>query len=129
MRSVKPGRGPSFMGGLGGIFAGVFGVFWTITAYSMGAPTFFCLFGVLFIVIALANAVYSFLNAGRKNRFSAFDITEDGEEEDPLNQYFGERDERAQPRQADGKTLYCPYCGEKAEEGYRFCRRCGKELP
>lgn len=129
MRSVKPGRGPSFLGGVGGIIAAVFGVLWTIMAYSMGAPVFFCLFGVLFIVLALVNAVYNLLNAGKRNRFSSFDITEEGEEEDPQNQRFGDRQERTQARSPDGETVFCPYCGERVEEGYRFCRRCGKELP
>ena len=37
MKSIKPGRGPSMMGGLGSIFAGVFGVIWTMAAVQMGA--------------------------------------------------------------------------------------------
>ena len=45
-------------------------------------------FGVIFIVIAIAQAVYHFKNAASKNRFSAFDITDSNEEPDPLNQRF-----------------------------------------
>ena len=48
MKSIKPGRGPSMMGGLGSIFAGVFGVIWTMAAVQMGAGIF-ALFGVVFI--------------------------------------------------------------------------------
>ncbi len=128
MKSVKPGRGPSFMGGVGSLVGVGFGVVWTVLAFSMGAPTLFCLFGVLFILMGLANAIYSFVNATGKNRFSAFDITDDGEEEDPLNERFGEKRE-ASTSAPDGETVYCPYCGEKAEKGYRYCRKCGKELP
>ena len=116
------------MGAVGSVIAVIFGIFWTITAASMGAPFFFPLFGVLFILLGLANAIYSFVNATGKNRFSAFDITDDGEEEDPLNEHFGEKREDS-PKASDGETVYCPYCGEKAEKGYRYCRKCGKELP
>ena len=28
-----------------------------------------------------------------------------------------------------GIFAYCPYCGAPAEEGFAFCRRCGKKLP
>lgn len=126
MKSVKPGRGPSFMGGVGSLIAVGFGAIWMALAFSMGAPTLFCLFGVLFILMGLANVIYSFVNATGKKRFSVFDITEDGEEEDPLNERFGVKRETKAP---DGETVYCPYCGEKAEQGYRYCRKCGKELP
>ena len=51
MKSVKPGRGPSAMGAVGSVIAVIFGIFWTITAASMGAPFFFPLFGVLFIIL------------------------------------------------------------------------------
>ena len=126
MKSVKPGRGPSFMGGVGSLIAVGFGAIWMALAFSMGAPTLFCLFGVLFILMGLANVIYSFVNATGKKRFSVFDITEDGEEEDPLNERFGVKRETKAP---DGETVYCLYCGEKAEQGYRYCRKCGKELP
>lgn len=83
MKSIKPGRGPSMMGGLGSIFAGVFGVIWTMAAVQMGAGIF-ALFGVVFILFAVLQAVYQFKNATGENRYSVFDITEDGEEPDPL---------------------------------------------
>jgi hypothetical protein len=45
---------PSAAGAVvGGGIAAAFGLFWTITAASMGAPGFFPLFGVLFIVMAI----------------------------------------------------------------------------
>lgn len=49
MKSVKPGRGPSMMGGFGGIFAAIFGVFWIGGAASIGAPAPFLLFGVVLL--------------------------------------------------------------------------------
>lgn len=78
MKSVKPGRGPSFMGGIGAVFMAFFGVIWTVMAANMGAPVFFVLFGVGFIILAVVWGVYHFHNAAGGNRFSAFDITEQG---------------------------------------------------
>ena len=88
MKSIKPGRGPSFMGGIGAVFAALFGVFWTIMAVSMGAA-FMAPFGLLFIGIAVVQAIYNFKNATGENRYSAFDIVEGTEEVDPLNERFG----------------------------------------
>ena len=97
MRSIKPGRGPSKMAGFGSLFAAAFGVIWTLLAAGSGAPVLFCLFGVLFVVWGVVQAVYNFRNAGSRNRYSAFDITDEHEEPDPLNQRFdGSSDAPAQ---------------------------------
>ena len=112
MKSVKPGRGPSMMGGVASVFAVVFGIIWMGGAASMGAPGFFLLFGVAFIGIGVVNAVYSFKNAAGENRYSAYDIVDSDEE-------AGET----------GKLAYCPYCGAKLGEGFSFCGKCGKALP
>ena len=100
MRSIKPGRGPSMMGGFGAVCSVVFGIFWTVLAASMTRGTgiigvIFPLFGVLFIIIGICNAVYHFKNAASKNRYSAFDITDETEEPDPLNERFGDASTRA----------------------------------
>ena len=127
MKSIKRGRGPSFMGGVGNIFACLFGIFWTFSAYSMGAPLPFCAFGVLFIGIAVVSAVYNFRNATGKNRYSEFDIVDHTEEEDPLNGFFG-----AAPSSADGgvkESRFCPYCGSPAADNFEFCNQCGRKLP
>ena len=107
MRSIKPGRGPSKMAG------------------------FFWLFGVLFVVWGVVQAVYNFRNAGQKNRYSAFDITDEREEPDPLNERFGSpADETPQEDyDPDGGTNFCPYCGEKTGPEYAFCPNCGRKLP
>ena len=88
MKSVKPGRGPSAMGAVGSLFAAVFGVIWTIAAASMGAPVFFCLFGVVFVILGIVQAIYNFKNATGENRYSAFDIVDSAEEPDPLDRHF-----------------------------------------
>lgn len=131
MKSVKPGRGPSAMGAFGAVIAVIFGIFWTITAASMGAPGFFPFFGVLFILMGVAQVVYNLKNATGENRYSAFDIVEDGEEPDPLDQRFGaasgpDRETDAPP---DGGFRFCPYCGAKLGAEFTFCGKCGKKLP
>lgn len=88
MKSIKPGRGPSAMGAMGSIVAAVFGLIWTGAAVSMGAPIFFPLFGVVFVIMGIVQAVYNFKNATSENRYSEFDIVDSQEEPDPLSQRF-----------------------------------------
>ena len=128
MKSIKPGRGPSAMGAMGAVAAVVFGIFWTIMAVSMGAPGIFPLFGVVFIIMGIVQAVYHFKNATGKSRFSAFDITEHGEEPDPLQQQFDGNPPSA-PAAGAAAAGYCPYCGQPTQAGFAFCAKCGKKLP
>lgn len=128
MRSVKPGRGPSAMGAMGSLVGVIFGVIWTGAAASMGAPAFFLAFGVLFIVIGIVQAVYHFKNATGENRFSAFDITEDGEEPDPLDRRFRGAPPPPSAREPGGYR-FCPYCGAELAEDFSFCGVCGRRLP
>ncbi len=126
MKSVKPGRAPSFMTGVRCIFIAVIGVIWTISAFSMGAGVF-SLVGIAFVGIAIVDAIYNFKNATAKERYSQFDITDSAEEADPLNERFS-----AEPTLSVNnydEKCYCPYCGNKAKEDYEFCNYCGKKLP
>ena len=130
MKSIKPGRRRSRYNAVGAVIGIVFGIIWTIAALSMGAPFFFPLFGLVFIGMGVYNAVYNYRNATSENRYSEFDITDENEEPDLLNERYGAR------KSADGggaNTVHggglCPYCGAKAEEGYEYCRSCGKKLP
>ena len=96
MYSIKPGRSPSAMGGIAALLAGGFGILWIIFAAkltsSFGFPDFvrviFPLFGVVFVLICIANAIYNFRNTSAKNRYSVMDITSEEEEPCPLNQTF-----------------------------------------
>lgn len=126
MKSVKPGRGPSMMGGIIGICVALFGVFWTVLAASGGAGIMVP-FGIIFIVIAVVQVIYNFKNATGKNRYSQFDITDENEEPDPLNEKFG--DEGNYKRTETGGSRYCPYCGAKAGTDFEFCNECGRKLP
>ncbi len=135
MKSIKPGRGPSMMGGISCIFVALFGFIWTILAASIGGGIF-ALFGLVFIGFAIVQAIYNFKNATSKNRYSSFDITEGNEEPDPLNEYFGNNsyhDSSASSNttstQSDADSKFCPYCGTKVEGDYLYCNQCGKKLP
>lgn len=128
MKSVKPGRGPSMMGGISSIIVALVGVAWTIGAYSMGAGAIFSVFGLAFIAMAVVSAVYNFKNATSKNRYSSFDITEDGEETDPWNERFGEK-RVPKPDYNNSESKFCPYCGTRVQGDFEFCNQCGKKLP
>ena len=125
MKSIKPGRGPSMMGGFVGIFMIGFGILWTVLAAQ--ASAIFALFGVLWTCVAIGMTIYNFKNATGKNRYSAFDITDENEEPDPLNQRFGNPQTNTQKNDIDSK--FCPYCGTPVAGDYEYCNNCGKKLP
>ncbi len=131
MKSIKPGRGPSGLGFIGSVFGIIFGIFWTIMAARMGAPAFFPIFGVIFIIMGIVQAAYNYKNATGKNRYSSFDITEDGEEPDPLEQRFGGTEYRDDTAQKSSFTTssFCPYCGKGVDGDFEYCPKCGKRLP
>ena len=127
MKSIKPGRGPSFISGIICVFAGIFGVIWIVAVAAMGGGLF-SLFGLIFVGIAVVQAVFNFKNATSKNRYSVYDITDHNEEPDPLNERYGSFEKKEQPGRAY-ENNFCPYCGNPVEEDYEFCNECGKKLP
>ncbi len=136
MKSIKPGRGPSMLGGIGSVGAGIFGILWTIGAVSIGTPWYFPLFGVVFVGIAIVQAVYNFNNATNQNRFSQFDIVDESEEKDPLQEYITKQSnnnvENLQGECSPGHPMsieFCPYCGNPVQEDFEYCNKCGKKLP
>ena len=129
MKSVKRGRAHSMRSGVGGVFAAIFGVIWMIAALSMGAPPIFPLFGLIFIGFAVSNAIFDFKNAASKQRYSEYDIVEEGEEPDLLNERFGgqnEEESASAPRRDE--FAFCPYCGAKLDKGDIYCGKCGKRI-
>lgn len=141
MLSVKPGRGPSLMGGFAGVVAAVFGVIWILIAGAMGAPAIFRLFGVLFVILAIGNSVYHLINATHKNRMSTFDITTGREEQDPLSRLIRNSDTPEEDKDAPSRTgigeaaatrkfpgQFCPFCGGEVRDDFEFCPNCGKDI-
>lgn len=126
MKSIKPGRGPSMLGGIVGIFMCCFGVLWTV--FAAQASWLFALFGVFWTGIAVVQTVFNFKNATGKNRYSSYDITDENEEPDPWNERFGGGyGDAFKNRVVDSK--FCPYCGAEVEDDFEFCNKCGKRLP
>ena len=99
MKSIKPGRGPSMMGGFVGIFMIGFGILWSVIAAQ--ASGIFAIFGVLWTCVAIGMTVYNFKNATGKNRHSTYDIVDSEEEPDPLNERFGNPQRKAQKKDDD----------------------------
>ena len=88
------------------------------------------IFGLIFVAIAIINTVYNFKNAKSKNRYSQYDITDEGEEPDPFNERFGGNGfERWSAEDETPDSRFCPDCGAKAKEDFEFCNKCGKRLP
>ena len=140
MKSIKPGRGPSGMSFIGSIAAVIFGVIWTAVAFSMaasfpfdGITAIFPLFGIIFVIVGIVQAVYHYKNATGKYRYSLFDITDSSEEGDPADKWVNDRDsnngKEVNREYADGTGFnYCPYCGFRLESSYIYCPKCGKTI-
>lgn len=128
MKSIKPGRGPSAMNGIGSIFAAIFGIIWTMVTVSMGAPWFFALFGIVFIGMAVFQAVYHWKNATSEDRFSVYDIVDSSEEGDAADRLI-QREDRGGTIPEKDDVNFCPYCGTPVKPGYAFCAKCGRQLP
>ena len=132
MKSIKMGREPSFISGIMGIVAALFGLFWTASVLS-GGGGIFGLFGLIFVGIGILNAVRGFRNAFSKNRRSEFDIVDDFEEPDPWNERFGDSSFYSEkvynPDNDSDGNAFCPYCGNAVERNFIYCNNCGKKLP
>lgn len=131
MKSIKPGRGPSMMGAFGSAAVTIFGVVWTFSTVSMGAPMFFAFFGIIFVILGIVQTIYNLKNTIGKNRFSVYDLTDSNEESDPLNKHFSKESSWSTLEESDDNIdiRYCPYCGDKVEKDYLFCKKCGHRLP
>lgn len=158
MKSIKPGRGPSGMSFIGSIAAIIFGVFWTIIAASITSSVpsgmitnspigiigkIFPLFGVIFIIIGIVQAVYHYKNTTGKDRFSLFDITDKNEEGDPANKWIKSESSKAghmdntddeynnnnkKHEDTNKDIAYCPFCGKPLNSDFSFCPKCGKDV-
>ena len=133
MKCIKPARGPSAIGAVGGVIVVVFGIFWTMGASSAtkGAPagtmdSFFPIFGVVFIAVGVASIIYNLVNATGNNRMSLYDVTDEDEEPDPLETFVrGKNSPKTPP--VDKPMHHCPFCGSGLKQEFKFCPNCGKE--
>ena len=138
MKSIKPGRGPSGMALIGAVAAVFFGLFWTGMAVMItrGAPMgfgiIFPMFGVVFVIVGIAQAAYHYKNTRGKDRFSLLDIVDKSEEKDPADRWIKNEmtsDNGYSDNDLDsGQFNYCPYCGENLDTGYMYCPKCGKSV-
>ncbi len=110
---------------VGSILGAIFGVVWMIFALYIGAGAF-SLVGLIFIAMAIMNAVYHYKNATGDNRYSTYDIVDSSEETDPFNEKFGKQNQTGHKSASDLPGIFCPYCGTKLGDGFVFCNKCGK---
>ncbi len=138
MKSIKPGRGPSGLSAVAAIGIVMFGLFWTgmavmITSGMGGGIAFiFPLFGVIFVLVGIAQVAYHLKNAKGKERFSLIDIVDKKEEGDPSDRWISNEmtsDDKFSSDDLDsGQFNYCPYCGVKLDTAYMYCPKCGKSV-
>ena len=136
MKSIKRGRASSLTSGIVGIAMSI--AFFGIATQVSNDFGEFAFVPMIMGLIVLGLSIGEIIGATRKNRFSEYDITDDGEEPDPLNQYYGSQAQPTQnwqsPTSAPAQSgtaaqSYCPYCGTRIEQGYAYCPSCGKRLP
>lgn len=138
MKSIKPGRGLSGLSAISAIGIVIFGLFWTGMAVMItrGAPggfgLIFPMFGVIFVIIGVAQVAYHLKNAKGKDRFSLIDIVDKREEGDPSDRWISNEIASDNDFSSDnldsGQFNYCPYCGVKLDTAYMYCPKCGKSV-
>ena len=136
MKSIKRGRASSLTSGIVGIAMSI--AFFGIATQVSSDFGEFAFVPMIMGLIVLGLSIGEIIGATRKNRFSEYAITDDGEEPDPLNQYYGGQAQSTQnwqsPISAPAQSgtaaqSYCPYCGTRVEQGFAYCPSCGKRLP
>lgn len=147
MTSIKPGRGPSLVGGVAAIGIVIIGIVMFVTMLGMGSQPLrpsgspgllqfetssnplqpvMIVFFIVFIGVGVMIAVYHFYNATQKDRMSVLDITKTGEEPDPVASMMGFK-EREQTSHSTGASesgdrgTIMNYDGE-------YCPFCGKPV-
>jgi len=142
MYSVKRGRGPSLVSGIGALVIAVGAIvvvaIFVSSARRAGAPSEFIAFAVagfaVVIIGMLLTAAYSIFAALSRNRPSEIDVTTGSEEPDPVATALGYTQDslkatetkEGKPRRFEGE--FCPFCGAKVEDAFDYCPKCGKDI-
>ena len=126
----------------GGIVAAVFGLIWTIGANRLTADSpfgntpnlMFTGFGILFIIVALANVVSGINELKNDQDETAREIQADIERQKREEERARAAAEAAAAqalaaaraeKAAVKKMVYCPYCGTAQDDDYKICESCG----
>lgn len=94
----------------GAVVALIFGIFWCLTALSMGAG-FMLIFGIPFVGLLAFRLVM---------------VMKHGEEK-PKQPPRQEIDPWKRQEKPAGNG-FCPYCGSAVEESFEYCPKCGRKL-
>lgn len=95
------------------IFGIVFLVIWTAIA-----PSFMKLFGLGGLAM-MVYRLYVLLQLSKEKEETP------SKELDPWDRPAIEQP----PREASGSNEFCSYCGQKVEDSFDFCPKCGRRLP
>ena len=127
---IKAGRSVSAIGIIVGIMITVFGIFWIGMLLNLSSEdnemepgvVFLLIFGVMFVIVAIAITAFYVRNTYAKKRPSLLDIEEvTGEEKNALS----ETENITAP---DGEINFCPYCGKPFKKDFSYCQYCGKKI-
>ncbi|MCJ7526247.1 MAG: hypothetical protein MUP71_13645 [Candidatus Aminicenantes bacterium] len=127
---IKAGRTVSAIGIIFGVIAIIFGIFWIAMLSRLSGQdeemepgvVFLLIFGVMFIIAAIAITSFYAKSAYGKNRPSILDVEEaSGEEASTAIA----ADDKAAPKE---EANFCPYCGKSIEKEFSYCKYCGKKM-
>jgi hypothetical protein len=127
---IKAGRSVSAIGIIMGIVLIVFAIFWIGMLLNLSSEDnemepgvkFLLVFGVMFVILAIANTAFYVRNTYAKNRPSLLDIEEVAGED--INAQASKGSETT----PDGEIRFCPYCGKPFKKEFSFCQYCGKKM-
>ena len=95
------------------VFSLVFSILWCCVAAAMGAGVML-LFGIPFAGLMGYRLVM------------CLKLAKSEEEKKPSEPW--ERPAPRQPEAQRGSAGFCPYCGTRSEDGFRYCPNCGRSL-